>query len=65
MIWIAARQDPDASCQAQEQNAQVNRVEPHLKNVFHHDFSFPVKLFDLTFPKNDKPSPTRGDWEGD
>jgi hypothetical protein len=35
MCRIAVRQDPDASRQAQEQNAQVNRIEPHLKNVFH------------------------------
>ena len=28
-------QDPNSTCEAQEQDSQVDWVEPHLKYVFH------------------------------
>jgi hypothetical protein len=37
-------QKPDANAKAEEQNSQVYRVEPELKDVVHYRFSLSIEL---------------------
>jgi hypothetical protein len=41
------RKDPDPTCDAQKQDSQVDRVEPHFDNLFHGHISFRISIFNM------------------
>jgi len=57
-------QDPNANRNTQEQNSQVEWVEPHFDHLFHRIFSFSNFVQFIT-QRGELTSPARGDSVGD